>query len=137
MSEKTLSIGELAKVTHTKAVTIRYYEQLGLLPPSKRTAAGYRFYSEAERDRLLFVRRGRGLGFSLDDIRELLGFVDHREASCASVDAKVAQQLSQVRARIRDLQELEAELSRLLACCHGGVIEECRIIESLNRHELN
>lgn len=135
MSDSTLSIGELARTTQTKAVTIRYYEQLGLLPPSKRTAAGYRIYGETERDRLLFVRRSRGLGFSLDDIRELLGFADHREASCASVDAKVAQQLDQVRGRIRDLQALEAELQRLLGCCQGGVIEECRIIESLNRHD--
>lgn len=135
MSETTLSIGELAKATQTKAVTIRYYEQLGLLPPSGRTAAGYRIYGEAERDRLLFVRRSRGLGFTLDDVRELLGFADHREASCAAVDAKVAQQLSQVKSRIRDLRALEAELQRLLGCCKGGMIEECRIIESLTRHD--
>lgn len=133
MSGITLSIGELAKMTRTKAVTIRYYEQLGLLPPSRRTAAGYRIYGEAERERLLFVRRSRGLGFSLDDVRELLGFADHREASCAAVDAKVALQLDQVRERIRDLQALERELQRLLSCCQGGVIQECRIIESLNR----
>ncbi|MEW9680691.1 helix-turn-helix domain-containing protein [Pseudomonas sp. TE50-2] len=133
MSELSLSIGELAKTTQTKAVTIRYYEQLGLLPPSRRTAAGYRIYGEAERDRLLFVRRSRGLGFSLDDVRELLGFADHREASCAAVDEKVALQLEQVRGRIRDLRALERELERLLNCCQGGVIEECRIIESLNR----
>lgn len=132
MSEPSLSIGELAKVTETKAVTIRYYEQVGLLPASRRTAAGYRIYGAAERDRLLFVRRSRGLGFSLDDIRELLGFADHRKASCASVDAKVAEQLVQVRGRIRDLQALEAELQRLLSCCDGRVIEECRIIESLS-----
>ncbi|MFK0269833.1 MerR family transcriptional regulator [Pseudomonas asiatica] len=136
MSDSTLSIGELAKATQTKTVTIRYYEQLGLLPPSKRTAAGYRIYEEAERDRLLFIRRSRGLGFSIDDIRELLGFADHRKASCASVDAKVAQQLEQVRGRIRDLQALEAELQRLLDCCQGGVIEQCRVIESLNRRDL-
>ncbi|MDU9390523.1 helix-turn-helix domain-containing protein [Pseudomonas sp. zfem002] len=135
MSDTTLTIGELAKATQTKAVTIRYYEQLGLLPPSKRTAAGYRIYDDVERDRLLFVRRSRGLGFSLDDIRELLGFADHREASCASVDAKVAQQLDQVRGRIRDLQALETELQRLLGCCQGGMIDECRIIESLTRHD--
>lgn len=133
MSGITLSIGELAKMTRTKAVTIRYYEQLGLLSPSRRTAAGYRIYGEAERERLLFVRRSRGLGFSLDDVRELLGFADHREASCAAVDAKVALQLDQVRERIRDLQALERELQRLLSCCQGGVIQECRIIESLNR----
>ncbi|CAM4296836.1 Mercuric resistance operon regulatory protein [Comamonas aquatilis] len=132
MSKLALTIGDLAKSTQTKTVTIRYYEQIGLLPASKRNEAGYRIYDEADRDRLLFVRRSRYLGFSLDDIRELLGLADQRDASCASVDAKVAQQLEQVKGRIRDLQALETELNRLLSCCHGGVIEQCRIIESLS-----
>lgn len=134
MSGTTFTIGELARATDTKAVTIRYYEQLGLVPPAKRTPSGYRLYSPLERDRLLFVRRSRALGFSLDDVRELLELADHRQISCSAVDAKVAQQLSQIQLRIRDLQELEQELQRLLACCQGGVIDQCRIIESLNRH---
>jgi DNA-binding transcriptional MerR regulator len=133
MSTKKLTVGQLARITDTKAVTIRYYEQLGLLPTASRNASGYREYTEEERARLLFIRRSRALGFSLDDIRQLLGFSDHRQASCASVDAKVAQQLEQVRLRIRDLQGLEQELQRLLSCCHGGVIEGCRIIESLSQ----
>lgn len=133
MNTTTFTVGQMARATDTKAVTIRYYEQLGLLPSAARNASGYRQYTEKERDRLLFIRRSRALGFSLDDIRQLLGFSDHRQASCAAVDAKVAEQLDQVRARIRDLQGLEQELQRLLSCCHGGVIDECRIIESLSR----
>lgn len=133
MNMTTFTVGQMAHATDTKAVTIRYYEQLGLLPSAARNASGYRQYTEEERDRLLFIRRSRALGFSLDDIRQLLGFADHRQASCAAVDAKVAEQLDQVRARIRDLQGLEQELQRLLSCCHGGVIDECRIIESLSR----
>ncbi|MFI8744682.1 helix-turn-helix domain-containing protein [Pseudomonas sp. NPDC077186] len=132
MNATNFTVGQLARITDTKAVTIRYYEQLGLLPPASRNASGYRQYTEEERDRLLFIRRSRALGFSLDDVRQLLGFSDHRQASCAAVDAKVAEQLEQVRLRIRDLQGLEQELRRLLSCCHGGVIEECRIIESLS-----
>lgn len=127
----TFTVGQMARATDTKAVTIRYYEQLGLLPSAARNASGYRQYTEEERDRLLFIRRSRALGFSLNDIRKLLGFSDHRQASCAAVDAKVAEQLEQVRTRIRDLQSLEQELQRLLSCCKGGVIDECRIIESL------
>ncbi|MCW0217170.1 MAG: MerR family DNA-binding protein, partial [Prosthecobacter sp.] len=92
----------------------------------------YRFYTDEERDRLLFIRRSRTLGFSLDDVRELLGFADNRDASCARVDAKIEGQLEQVRMRIRDLQGLEVELERLIACCEGGVIEQCRIIESMS-----
>lgn len=133
MSATKFTVGQLARITDTKTVTIRYYEQLGLLPTASRNASGYRQYTEAERDRLLFIRRSRALGFSLDDIRQLLGFSDHRQASCAAVDAKVAEQLEQVMLRIRDLHGLEQELQRLLSCCHGGVIEECRIIESLSQ----
>lgn len=124
MSATKFTVGQLARITDTKTVTIRYYEQLGLLPTASRNASGYRQYTEAERDGLLFIRRSRALGFSLDDIRQLLGFSDHRQASCAAVDAKVAEQLEQVRLRIRDLHGLEQELQRLLSCCHGGVIEE-------------
>lgn len=129
---KHYTIGQLAKVADTKAVTIRYYERLGLLPSAGRTAAGYRLYTAGERDRLLFIRRSRALGFSLDDIRELLGLVDNREATCAAVDIKVDEQLAQVRTRLQDLRALELELERLSMCCEGGVIDECRIIESLS-----
>jgi DNA-binding transcriptional MerR regulator len=135
MNVATYTVGALAKATDTKAVTIRYYEQLGLLPSAGRSPSGYRYYKDEERDRLLFIRRSRSLGFSLDDIRELLGFADRRDASCAEVDAKVEAQLEQVRIRIRDLRGLEAELQRLNLCCQGGVIEQCRIIESLSKRD--
>ncbi|HDZ58151.1 MAG TPA: MerR family transcriptional regulator [Pseudomonas xinjiangensis] len=126
------TVGQLAKATDTKAVTIRYYEGLGLLPSAARTTAGYRLYTDKEHDRLLFIRRSRALGFSLDDIRGLLGLADRREASCAAFDAKVKEQLEQVRTRIRDLHAMEHELERLSACCEGGVINDCRIVESLS-----
>ncbi len=126
------TVGQLAMATGTKAVTIRYYEGLGLLPSAARTAAGYRLYTDKERDRLLFIRRSRALGFSLDDVRGLLGLADRREASCAALDAKVGEQLEQVRMRLRDLHAMERELERLSACCEGGVINDCRIVESLS-----
>lgn len=132
MEKSTLTIGQLAHATNTKPVTIRYYEQIGLLPLAVRSASGYRQYSQADCDRLRFIRRSRALGFSLDGIRELLSLADHGQASCAAVDAKVAEQVEQIRERIRDLQGLEQELQRLLACCQGGVIKECRIIDSLS-----
>ncbi len=131
MNATNFTVGQLARLTGTKAVTIRYYEQLGLLPKPLRNASGYRQYTAEERDRLLFIRRSRALGFSLDDVRQLLSLSDHPQASCATVDAKVAAQLEQVRLRIHDLQKLEQELQRLGSCCQGGVIDECRIIESL------
>jgi DNA-binding transcriptional MerR regulator len=129
---KHYTVGQLAKATDAKTVTIRYYEREGLLPSAGRTAAGYRLYTDEERNRLLFIRRSRALGFSLDDIRELLGLADNREAPCAAVDDKVDEQLAQVRMRLQDLRALELELERLSMCCEGGVIDECRIIESLS-----
>jgi len=135
MRQQHYTIGQLAQATGTKAVTIRYYERQGLLPPPPRTQAGYRVYDAGHRDRLLFVRRSRGLGFSLEDIQELLGFADEPGASCAEVDAKVAAQLAQVRQRLRQLRSLEAELQRLIECCEGGVIDDCRIIEALSEQQ--
>lgn len=132
MNATKLTVGQLARLTGTKTVTIRYYEQLGLLPKVSRNASGYRQYTAKERDRLLFIRRSRALGFSLDAIRQLLSFSDQPQASCSVVDAKVAEQLEQVELRIRDLQELEQELKRLLSCCQGGLMDQCRIIESLS-----
>ncbi|MBA4742101.1 MAG: helix-turn-helix domain-containing protein [Azoarcus sp.] len=131
MSTRTFTVGQLAQATGTRAVTIRYYERIGLLPSAARNASGYRVYTAQERDRLRFVRRSRALGFSLEDIRDLLELADHRRSSCAAVDAKITQKLEQVRQSICDMQGLEQELERLSSCCQGGVIEECRIIESL------
>ncbi|MEJ8567219.1 MerR family transcriptional regulator [Elongatibacter sediminis] len=127
------TIGQLARATGTKAVTIRYYEKEGLLPAPARTPGGYRLFSDADRDRLLFIRRSRRLGFSLEDIRSLLTLADRSDASCEEVDAKVAEQLEAVRGRIRRLRALESELEQLGASCQGGgVIGCCRIIESLS-----
>lgn len=125
-------VGQLAEATQTKAVTIRYYERIGLLPSAGRTPAGYRLYTDREKNRLLFIRRSRALGFSLDDIRELLSLADRREASCAALDARVDEQLEKVRLRLRHLQAMEHELERLSTCCEGGLISDCRIVETLS-----
>jgi DNA-binding transcriptional MerR regulator len=132
MSKKSYTVGQLAQDTGIKPVTIRYYEKIGLLPEARRSASGYRMYSADDHSRLVFIRRGRGLGFSLDDIRELLSLADRQQESCAGVDAKVEQQLEQVRSRLNDLRAMEQELERLSNCCKGGVIMDCRIIRTLS-----
>ncbi|GHD47941.1 MerR family transcriptional regulator [Marinobacter persicus] len=132
MSKKSYTVGQLAQDTDIKPVTIRYYEKIGLLPEASRSASGYRIYSTADHSRLVFIRRSRSLGFSLDDIRELLSLADRQQESCAGVDAKVDQQLEQVRSRLKDLRAMEQELERLSKCCEGGVIMDCRIIETLS-----
>lgn len=129
------TIGQLARSTGTKPVTIRYYESAGLLSPANRSAAGYRLYTSNERDRLDFIRRCRCLGLGLDEVRALLQLSDDRAAPCRQVDAIIHRQLEQVRERIRDLQSLERELERLELGCQSETIGACKIIEALTRHD--
>ena len=86
MTGETFSIGELARTTGTKVETVRYYERIGLLPQPARTGGNYRAYARPHLERLSFIRRGRDLGFSLEEVRELLRLSDDRERPCAEVD---------------------------------------------------
>lgn len=130
--EPRLTIGDLAKVTGTKVATIRYYEQIGLLPAPTRTAGGFRAYRPHELERLRFVRRCRDLGFTLDQVRDLLGLAAHEDQVCADVDRMAREHLNGVERKIADLQRLAKELRRISAQCSGGTIAECRIIEALS-----
>lgn len=126
-----LSIGELAKQTHTKVETIRYYERIGLLPDPVRTAGNYRSYDGVQLGRLSFVRRARDLGFSLDQVRELLDLADQRDRSCEAVDTIARQHLVEVERKIADLTALHDELSDVIGRCRRGTVADCRIIETL------
>lgn len=125
------SIGELAQQTGTKVETIRYYERIGLLPAPSRTESNYRAYARGHLERLSFVRRGRDLGFSLDEVRELLRLSDDRNQSCADVDRIARLHLVEVERKLADLRALRAELRQMVEHCHHGTIAECRIIEAL------
>jgi Cu(I)-responsive transcriptional regulator len=127
-----LKIGDLGRATGTKVETIRYYEQIGLMPKPPRSAGNYRSYGEPELRRLSFIRRARDLGFSLDQVRALLGLADNRESSCATVDAIARDHLAAVERKIADLESLGAELSSMLTQCSRGTIADCRIIETLS-----
>ena len=127
----TFKIGDLARLTGTKVETIRYYERLGLLPPPARTGGNYRAYSRRHLERLSFVRRGRALGFSLDDVRELLRLSDDRSQCCAEVDRIARAHLVEVERKLADLKALDAELRQLVDQCQHGTVAECRIIEAL------
>ena len=132
MGEKSiLSVGDLAKATGTKIETIRWYEKVGILPAPARTAGNYRAYGQDHLSRLSFVRRGRGLGFTLDGVRALLALADQRDRDCGEVDTIARQHLADVERKIADLTALAAELRSVIGQCHGGSISECRIIETL------
>ncbi len=130
-----LSIGTLGKRTGTKVQTIRYYEQIGLMPEPGRTEGGQRRYEDAELDRLAFIRHSRELGFSLEAIRELLDLSDNPERSCAQIDAVAQKQLHKVEARIARLEALRIELRRMIGECHADRVADCRILEVLRDHE--
>lgn len=131
-----LSIGKLAQATGTKVPTIRYYEQIGLLPEVERSAGNQRLYSQGALDRLAFIRHARNLGFPLEAIRDLLSLADNPDQPCSAADAIATAQLSAVRARIARLKALEMELQRMLDQCACGTISDCRVIEVLSDHAL-
>lgn len=126
-----MSVGELARATDTKPVTIRWYEKVGLLPNPPRTAGNYRAYGAAHLGRLRFIRRSRELGFSIEEIRALLQISDDSERDCADVDMIARHRLADVERKIADLTSLAGELRHVIGQCHGGTIAECRIIEAL------
>jgi Cu(I)-responsive transcriptional regulator len=130
---KELNIGEVAKAIGIKVVTIRYYEQIGLVPAPSRTEGNYRNYTQEHLRRLRFIRRCRDLGFTLVQIRELLRLSSRKTRECAEVDRITARHLADVEQKISDLRRLSKELHCLSACCRGdGLIADCRIIEALS-----
>jgi Cu(I)-responsive transcriptional regulator len=131
MSLKPLTIGELAKATHTKAETVRFYERIGLLPAPARTSGNYRSYGAVHLARLSFIRRARELGFTLDQVRALLSLSDDKAQPCTAVDTMAREHLAAVDRKIADLKALRRELSTVINQCGCGTIADCRIIEAL------
>jgi len=129
-----LTIGTMAKRTGTRVQTIRYYEQIGLLPEPGRTAGGQRRYDDDDLDRLAFIRHSRDLGFGLDAIRELLDLADRPERSCSDIDAIAQKHLADVERRIARLGTLKLELERMLTECSAGRVSDCRVLEVLRDH---
>lgn len=129
-----LTIGSLAQKTGTKVQTIRYYEQIGMMPEPGRTAGGQRRYGDPELDRLAFIRHARQLGFSLEAIRELLDLSDQPDRPCHEADAIARRQLKQVEQRLARLEALRTELKRMVHDCSGGQTADCRVLEVLRDH---
>lgn len=126
-----LKIGDLAKATGTKANTIRFYEEIGLLPVATRTEGNYRTYEASQLRRLTFIRRCRDIGFGIDQVRELLDLADHKERSCASVEAIARTHRAAIKQKIADLHALDQELAAMIDRCGYGTIGECGILEAL------
>lgn len=131
-----IPIGKLSEATGVKVPTIRYYEQIGLLPEPGRSAGNQRLYGRQVQERLAFIRHARDLGFPLEAIRELLSLSDNPDHPCAAADDIARRQLRAVNARIDRLLALRAELERMVEHCARGTIAGCRVIEVLGNHDL-
>jgi MerR family mercuric resistance operon transcriptional regulator len=126
-----VSIGALSRRTGCNIETIRYYERIGLMPQPPRTAGGHRSYSSVHGRRLGFICRCRELGFSIGEIRVLLGLVDGGDYSCGEVKAVIDRHIDDVRQKIADLKKLQRTLARIGAACVGGKVPDCPIIDAL------
>lgn len=127
-----MTIGHLSEKSKTDAQTIRYYERQGLLPKPLRTESNYRIYANDTIERLTFIRRAKEIGFSLNDIRVLLGMVDGRVSRCAEVQEFAVTRLSKIQSQIADLKAMEETLSNLVKqCATSEEILECPILETL------
>lgn len=130
------TIGRVAKAANCKVQTVRYYEQIGLLPAPARTSGNQRIYDASTIQRLKFIRHARELGFPLQAIRDLCSLSDHPDQSCEAADQIAKEQLIEVEKRLQRLEALRDELGRMVEQCKGGRIEDCRVIEVLGDHTL-
>jgi DNA-binding transcriptional MerR regulator len=130
------SIGALAKATAVKIPTIRFYEQIGLLPEPVRAPNDRRVYDERTLGRLAFIKHARQLGFAVDAIRTLLQLADNPDQPCDRANLLAASQLAAVDSKIAQLQALRNELQRVVSAACQGQVSECRVIEVLSNHDL-
>ncbi|MGH9434263.1 MAG: heavy metal-responsive transcriptional regulator [Terriglobia bacterium] len=135
-----LFIGEAARRTGLTIHTIRFYETQRLLPEAPRTGSGYRVYAEEDIEELRFIKGAQELGFSLKEIRELLLLRSRKIEACSHVKDLLEEKLKQVRAKLRELEEMEHELKKNLAACerklrrrHPGRPESCPVLTRLGR----
>ncbi len=128
---KEFTIGKLSSGTGANIETIRYYEKEGILPAPPRTEGGHRLYGEEHYKRLMFVRRSRELGFSLDEIRAMLDMVDGENLTCAEVKDVTVKHLEDIRKKIADLKKLEKTLKEIASQCKGNKTPNCPIIDAL------
>lgn len=126
-----VAIGEAARLSGVKVPTIRYYEQIGLLPTAIRTQSNRRLYDERTRQRLGFIRRARELGFEIEAIRALLTLQDDPQQSCSVADVIARERLAEVEQRIASLTALKTELISMIEQCSHGHVGQCRVIDTL------
>ncbi|MCF6199911.1 MAG: helix-turn-helix domain-containing protein [Hyphomicrobiaceae bacterium] len=130
-----LTIGRVAAKTGVKVPTIRYYEQVGLMPEPERSAGNQRVYDGQAVKRLSFIAHARQLGFSLEQIRQLLNLADAPHQTCEQANKIAQQHLREIESRMKRLRSLKKELLNMVDVCRvNGTIADCRVIETLADH---
>ena len=126
-----LTIGKLAKAGEVRVDTVRYYERTGLISPLERTEAGYRKYSNENINRLCFIRKAQGLGFTLEEIKALLELSEESKTDCAYVREYARNKITEIEMRITDLLKMKDCLENLVNFCpgEGGALSECNILK--------
>ncbi len=127
----SMNIGEAAKASGVSAKMIRHYESVGLFPEAARTESGYRQYADKEISTLRFIRQSRDLGFSVEQIRELLDLWQNRRRPSRQVKALAQAHIQELEEKLKELQAMKATLEHLVHCCHGDDRPDCPIIETL------
>lgn len=128
-----LTIGGLSNKTDVNIETIRYYEKIGVLPHPLRTQGGNRVYDESQIKRLKFIRRSRELGFSLNEIREMLRLVDEKNFTCAEIASISQHRLNDINLKIEDLRKIERCMRNMLSQCSREKVPDCAILDILFR----
>jgi len=128
-----VNIGDAARLSGVSAKMVRHYESLGLLPRVGRTDSGYRQYAETEVHTLRFIKRARDLGFSMDEIAELVGLWQNRRRASANVRRVALKHAEDLAHRIAAMQEMQRTLQHLIHCCHGDERPDCPILDELAR----
>jgi len=126
-----MNIGQAAKASGVSAKMIRYYESIGLIPKTVRTESGYRVYSDHDVHTLRFIRRARDLGFSVEQIADLVSLWQDRERASKDVKAIALEHVGVLERKIRELQEMASTLKHLAVNCHGDARPHCPILEEL------
>ena len=131
-----MKIGELAKRSGVGIDTVRFYERQGLLPKARRLASGYRVYDPGDVKRLRFVRRAKALGFTLEELRDLLALSDHRDDDMAALKGLATEKLADVQAKLAELNRIREGLETLVVACPGhGALAQCPILNALSEDE--
>ncbi|HHS99944.1 MAG TPA: MerR family transcriptional regulator [Thiomicrospira sp.] len=134
--KKSFSIGQIANACQCKVQTLRYYEEVGLIPKPERNAGNQRIYNANQLKRVKFIRHSRQLGFSLEQIRQILALTDNPNQPCDKVNDIAKSHLDEVSHKIKCLQDLQSELQRMVSECSANRVADCRVVEILSDHEL-